>query len=73
MELIGEVYIKFGLDKRVDFIHAIVCSYVIKNNYSGLISSHFLMKKCCTDGLTELCKFSCQIYRSTSYCSMASQ
>ena len=23
--------IKFGLDKRVDFIHAIVCSYVIKN------------------------------------------
>ena len=27
--------IKFGLDKRVDFIHAIVCSYVIKNNYKN--------------------------------------
>ena len=28
--------IKFGLDKRVDFIHAIVCSYVIRNNYAIL-------------------------------------
>ena len=27
--------IKFGLDRRVDFIHAIVCSYVIRNNYAN--------------------------------------
>ena len=28
--------IKYGLDKRVDFIHAIVCSYVIKKNYKNI-------------------------------------
>lgn len=27
--------IKLKIDKRVDFIHAIVCSYVIKNNYKN--------------------------------------
>lgn len=27
--------IKLGLDRRVDFIHAIVCSYVIRNNYAN--------------------------------------
>ena len=27
--------IKLGLDRRVDFIHAIVCSYVIRNKYAN--------------------------------------